>query len=75
MQALALDPGDLSWDEFALRFAAFQPGVSAAVVGTRSLKRLRRNAEIVASGPLPAEAVAQIRAAYQAIGATWEGQI
>jgi hypothetical protein len=37
LQAMALDPGGLAWDDLSLRFSAFQPGVSACVVGTASL--------------------------------------
>ena len=46
-QVLALEPGALAWDELAARFSAHTPGVSSAIVGTRSVTHLGRNAELV----------------------------
>ncbi|PYQ56709.1 MAG: aldo/keto reductase, partial [Acidobacteria bacterium] len=46
--------------------------VHCAIVGTSRLEHLRRNVEQVAKGPLPAETVEAIRAAFRA---EWEGQI
>jgi aryl-alcohol dehydrogenase-like predicted oxidoreductase len=75
MHALALDPAPLAWDELALRFAAFAPGVACAVVGTTSLEHLRRAAECVARGPLAEDVVAGIVAKYAAVGSEWPGRI
>ena len=75
MQAMRLDPGSLDWQEYALRFAAFQPGVCSVIVGTRSLGHLRRNAELVERGPLPEDVVASIRAAFAAADDGWTGQV
>jgi aryl-alcohol dehydrogenase-like predicted oxidoreductase len=74
-RALGLDPGSYDWTELSLRFAAWQDGVHCAIVGTSRLEHLRRNVEQVAKGPLPAETMAAIRAAFRAQGAGWEGQI
>ena len=74
-RALGLDPGPGGWMELALRFAAWQEGVAAAIVGTCRLDHLRDNVEQVRKGPLPAETVAAIRAAFRAQGEGWEGQI
>ena len=74
-RALGLDPGPYDWTELSLRFAAWQDGVHCAIVGTSRLEHLRRNVEQVAKGPLPAEMVAAVRAAFRAHGAGWEGQI
>jgi aryl-alcohol dehydrogenase-like predicted oxidoreductase len=73
--ALGLDPGGYEWSELALRFAAYQDGVHCAIVGTSRLEHLRRNAEQVAKGPLPAATAAAIRDAFQVHGAAWEGQV
>jgi len=70
-----LDPGPFDWDELALRFAAFAPGVSTAIAGTASLEHLTRNAALVARGPLPASAVAGVREAFLAHDDGWDGQI
>ena len=74
-RTLGLDPGGFDWTELSLRFAAWQEGVHCAIVGTSRLEHLRQNVEQVAKGPLPAETVAAIRAAFRAHGAGWEGQI
>jgi aryl-alcohol dehydrogenase-like predicted oxidoreductase len=75
LQKMALDPGNLAWDELALRFTAFLPGVSSCIVGTSSLEHLKHNAELVANGPLPAETVAYIRACFQNNDDGWTGEV
>ena len=75
MQALALQPDGLPWDEFALRFSACASGVGSAIVGTRSLEHLRRNVGLLRDGALPARALAQIEQRYAQFGAEWMGEI
>lgn len=75
MQVLAYEPAGLPWDEFALRFAAFQPGVSCAITGTRSIDHLRRNAELVSRGPLPEDVVQAVTARFRAVGGGWRGEV
>lgn len=74
-QAMRLEPAGLSWDELALRFSAYAPGVDCCIVGTRDVAHLRRNVELAARGPLPAELVEALRAAFRAQDRGWEGQI
>ena len=59
----------------ALRFAAYQPGVSSAIVGTRRLAHLRANIAAVEQGPLPPEAVALLRRAFSPWQAQWPAMI
>jgi aryl-alcohol dehydrogenase-like predicted oxidoreductase len=73
--AMGLDPGELAWDELALRFAAFQPGVSASIVGTASVEHLRKNAAQIARGPLPTATAQAIRAAFLHHDRDWIGQV
>jgi aryl-alcohol dehydrogenase-like predicted oxidoreductase len=75
MHALAYDRAGMHWDEFALRYSAFAPGVSSAIIGTSSLENLRRNAAIVARGALPDHVVDSVRERYQQIGQSWPGEI
>ncbi len=75
MQTLALDTAGLPWDELALRFAAFAPGVSSAIAGTASIAHLRHNAALVAKGPLPDDVLAAIGARQRAVGRHWRGEI
>ncbi len=75
LEEMQLDPGGLSWDELALRFAAYLPGISSCIVGTSSLDHLRRNVAIVEQGPLPEEVVRSIREAFKAHDEDWVGQV
>lgn len=75
LRQLALDPAGLAWDEFALRFAAFAPGVHCAIVGTSKLTHLRRNAELVGHGPLATEVLAGVEAAWLRVGQGWPGSV
>jgi len=72
---LAYDTGGLAWDEFALRFSAWQPEVSCAIVGTASVAHLKHNAAIAANGPLPADVTAAVRRRFAECGAAWPGQV
>jgi aryl-alcohol dehydrogenase-like predicted oxidoreductase len=75
LQTMKLEPEGLSWDEFALRFSAFAPGVSSAIVGTSNLENLARNVEIVGKGALNPEAVARVHAAFKTHDQNWIGQV
>jgi aryl-alcohol dehydrogenase-like predicted oxidoreductase len=75
MRVLALDRGGMEWDELAVRFAAFAPGVACAVVGTTNLGHLRDAAAHVAKGALVEEVKARIAGRYDAVGREWAGRI
>lgn len=75
LQAMGLQPGPFEWQELALRFTAFAPGVHTCIVGTANIEHLRRNIELVGRGPLPAEVVAHIRGAFQRNDDNWVGQV
>ena len=75
MDALALDPAPLAWEELAIRFAAFAPGVASAVMGTTSVAHLQEAAAFVDKGPLPADVLATIAARYETVGLGWPGRI
>jgi aryl-alcohol dehydrogenase-like predicted oxidoreductase len=74
LQAMQLDPG-MDWMEFTLRFAAFTPGVHSIIAGTGSLDHLRSNAELLARGPLAQADYDRARAAFDALGANWRGEV
>jgi aryl-alcohol dehydrogenase-like predicted oxidoreductase len=75
LQQGGLTPGTLDWDEFALRFSAFAPGVQSVIVGTAKLERLTRNAEIVARGPLPETEIQRVLDAFEPYAGQWLGEI
>jgi aryl-alcohol dehydrogenase-like predicted oxidoreductase len=75
LRAMELEPGALSWQEWALRFAAFHEGVATCIVGTTRLAHLEANLTFLAKGPLPKAQIETIRAAFAAHGDAWDGQI
>jgi len=74
-RGLGIDPGDLAWDELAIRFAAHYPGVSSAIVGTRRLDHLARNAALVVRGPLPEDRFHAVRSRFEERGHGWPGRV
>jgi aryl-alcohol dehydrogenase-like predicted oxidoreductase len=74
-KAMGIDPAGVPWDELALRFSAYAPGVSCCLVGTARIEHLQRNAEMAARGPLPAELVQAIRSAFREHDQGWTGQV
>ena len=68
------DPA-IDWPELALRFTLSFPEVHTAIIGTTNPANARQNIDAANKGPLPAEVVAKIRAAFHhadPVGA-WEG--
>ncbi len=74
-RAMNLRPDPLPWDEFFLRFAAFQSGVCSIIIGTRRVEHFRRNVELLRKGPLPPEQVAALRELFKRHDHGWTGQI
>jgi aryl-alcohol dehydrogenase-like predicted oxidoreductase len=72
-RTMDVDPHGLDWQELALRFAVFAPGVHTSIVGTTDPEHLRLNAAAVSKGPLPADQVEAIRRAFRAHDEDWEG--
>jgi len=75
LQAMKIDPGPTPWDALAIRFAAHQPGVSAAIVGTARPEHVTRAAAAVAEGPLPEAQVRALRERFRAHDRGWVGQV
>jgi aryl-alcohol dehydrogenase-like predicted oxidoreductase len=71
MQKMALKPGTLGWDELAVRFGAFFPGVTALLVGTTQLAHLSACARALEQGPLATELSAGFRQAFSAADDGW----
>lgn len=85
LESMGIAPADLgfdgepgtAWPEIALRFTLAQPGVTTAIVGTTRESHLEANIVAAEKGPLPADAVETVRAAFSkaeaAAGAAWPG--
>jgi len=77
--ALGFD-GDANriWPEIALRFTLSQPGVHTAIIGTTDPTHAQANIVAASKGPLPAEAMEQLRTAFRRAeseaGETWIAQ-
>jgi aryl-alcohol dehydrogenase-like predicted oxidoreductase len=70
-KTMDVDPRGQDWQEIALRFAAFTPGVHSCIVGTTNLEHLIQNVKIIHKGPLPADLYDEIRAAFKANDPGW----
>lgn len=65
---------DLDLAEFALRFTAFAPGVTTAVMGTTNPDNITRAVATVAQGPLPDDALAHVAERWDAVGQDWDSR-
>jgi aryl-alcohol dehydrogenase-like predicted oxidoreductase len=76
LKAADLGFADADWPEVALRFTLSFPEVSTAIVGTTNPTNARANLAYAAKGPLPADVVAKIRAAFKQADPErkWSGQ-
>ncbi|MET3951625.1 aldo/keto reductase [Arthrobacter sp. UYEF36] len=75
LRKLGLEPESDDWQGTALRFSAFTPGVSTAIVGTSRAVNLEAAAAAVARGPLPdAERMRWVQAFAPHAG-EWAGEV
>jgi hypothetical protein len=64
------------WEELALRFAAFSPGVDCVIVGGVDAANVDRNVATVARGPLMLHVRSAVTAAWDAAGGPhWPGLV
>ena len=75
LKAMEIEPGDLPWQELAVRFSAYAPGVCSAIIGTANLTHFIANIELARKGPLPAELTKSIATAYDREDRVWLGQV
>jgi len=74
-KTIAIDPHGLDWQELAIRYTCFAPGVSSAIIGTTSAEHLERNIAYVSRGPLAPALIAQIEDAFRRHDQNWVGQL
>lgn len=65
---------DLDMGEFALRFAAFAPGVCSAIVGTTNPDNLAKAVDAAGAGPLPDDVLAHIAERWHAVSDGWDSR-
>jgi aryl-alcohol dehydrogenase-like predicted oxidoreductase len=73
--AMKASANGMDMQELFVRFAAFAPGVSSAIVGTANLDHFNKNVELIKKGPLPADLVESLTTAFKAHDQGWTGQI
>lgn len=72
---LSLLPPDLEWQELALRFSAYTPGVSSIIVGTANLSHLKHNLSLL-RGPLSEDDYLSLRDVFARNDpGSWNGQV
>jgi aryl-alcohol dehydrogenase-like predicted oxidoreductase len=74
-QNMGLDPQGLDWGELALRFAAFAPGVSTAIVGTKKPENFAQNLDAISRGPLDSTLHHLVTDAFRRCGYEWSSLI
>jgi aryl-alcohol dehydrogenase-like predicted oxidoreductase len=73
---MKLERRDLRWQELALRFTAFTPGVSSCIVGTTQLNHIQENISLLDAGPLTDDHVTSIRQSFRMNDpGWWTGQV
>ncbi|GAB4083257.1 aldo/keto reductase [Modestobacter muralis] len=75
LRHMNVQPQADDWVGTAIRFSAFTPGVSTAIVGTSSLSHLAHAAMAVDRGPLPLEEAHQWEDAFRPHEAEWSGEV
>lgn len=75
LRELGLEPESDDWQGTALRFSAFTPGVSTAIVGTSRTANLEAAAAAVARGPLPVTERTRWETAFAPHAGVWPGEV
>lgn len=75
LREMGLEPEADDWQGTALRFSAFSPAVSTAIVGTSQPANLDAAAAAVVRGPLPDAERQRWEAAFAAHAGDWAGEV
>ncbi|MCX6282933.1 MAG: aldo/keto reductase [Bacteroidetes bacterium] len=75
MKKMNPDPHGLPWEELALRFTAFSPGVDTCILGTSSIEHLKAGISAFSKGALPAGDYNYLRDIFKSCDNGWTGLI
>ncbi|MFF1381965.1 aldo/keto reductase [Arthrobacter sp. NPDC058288] len=75
LRRMGIEPGTDDWQGTALRFSAFSPGVSTAIVGTSQVRNLEAAAAAVERGPLPDAERRRWEDAFAPHALAWAGEV
>ena len=68
-------PTGTDWLGYALRFTAFQPGLSSMIIGTKSLDHFRHNIALLEHGPLPQDVLDHTHNLFRRHDNNWVGEV
>lgn len=75
LRRMDVEPETDDWQGTALRFSAFSPGVSTAIVGTSQVRNLEAAAAAVGRGPLPDAERRRWEDAFAPHAPEWAGEV
>ncbi|MBP1134816.1 aryl-alcohol dehydrogenase-like predicted oxidoreductase [Arthrobacter sp. PvP023] len=75
LRLMDVEPESDDWQGTALRFSAFSPGVSTAIVGTSKVRNLDAAAAAVGRGPLPEGESRRWEDAFAPHAQDWAGEV
>ena len=68
-------PEDRDWNETALRFTAFAPGVTTCITGSANIAHIKANLAALEKGPLPEDTLDLLKNAFAKHDDNWLGLI
>ena len=74
-KTMDIKPQGLSWNELALRFCAYLPGVSSCIVGTGKIGHFKQNLGFLTLGPLDIDLQQQVLESFARHDDHWAGLI
>lgn len=74
MKKMELDFGS-EWNETALRFSLYSPGVSTCIVGSLNINHIIKNISFALKGKLPDDLYNEIRNRFKSAADNWTGQV
>ena len=69
------DSHGIEMAELALRFTAFTPGVSTAIIGSSNIAHVTGHITAIEKGPLPIEITEYLQTVFQQNDDNWEGLV
>ena len=75
LKKMQFDPHGMEMVELALRFSAFAPGVTTAIIGSSKIDHVKKHIDSIEKGTLPEEIMEYIQSVFIKNDDNWEGLI